>query len=341
MKKSVSPRLLLPISVALIGLAVWFSGGARILPNELRLKMMTRRTPDVDLFHYYQQLHDHHPELHDVMDPEEGFAPSAASRDAWKNLAGYWQGTLRVQPQDDDGLRLLYRITEQYGQAVGYSLDQGGGLIPATAAGFDPDTKNLLLVFETIGGIYVAKLEEQQPSSAGQLLTGEWRQGGRTFPLDMRLFHPATDDENDTVPREFRFLMEKSVTGDPEQLQQMVGFWSGYLKDDDASSLDQGEKSKDEALELVILQVEKLSADLVEPKVFLPDDTPLPSGIRSFLVQPDGSTKIVLDSPPAIFQGQLVNSTTLMGVVHYDDTDSTQPLTLLWSEHWPDCFYRI
>jgi len=214
-------------------------------------------------------------------------------------------------------------------------------LMVSRHAGFDPDTKNLLLVFETIGGIYGAKLEEQQPSSAGRLLTGEWRQGGLTLPLDMRLFHPATDDENDAVPREFRFLMEKSVTGDPEQLQQMVGFWSGYLKDDGASSLDQGEKSKDEALELVILQVEKLSVDLVEPKLFLPDDTPLPIGIRSFLVQPDGSTKIVLDIPPAIFQGQLLNSTTLMGVVHYDDTDSTQPLTLSWSEHWPEYFQKL
>jgi len=233
--------------------------------------------------------------------------------DEWKELVGYWQGTL------DGELRLLHRITPTYGQVFTYSLDQGGGLIPASATRFNETTKEILMFFSSIGGVYQASLDQ-----TGEKLTGTWKQGGRAFALDMYRFQPSAAGD---VPREFRFLLEKTVTGDAGQLVEMAGFWSGSLDDED------------EAPELVIFQVEKVSNELVEPKLYLPDESPLPCGLRSFVVnKADGQTKIVLDDPlsgnNAVFHG-VVKDKQMIGTVQYDDTDYTPPLTLVWSEQRP------
>ena len=82
--------------------------------------------------------------------------------------------------------------------------------------------------------------------------------------------------------------------------------------------------------------MEQVADDLVEPKVFLPDETGLPSGIRTLIVH-NNDIKVVLDDPMggnAIFEGRLEDK-KMTGIVKYDDTDSTPPLALVWSSHRP------
>jgi len=157
-------------------------------------------------------------------------------------------------------------------------------------------------------------------------LKGIWKQGDKR-PLDMERYQPSKDD--DTIPREFRFVVRKSVSGDPEKLVQMAGFWSGYLDDDDADHP-----------ELVILQIEKITDDLVEPKLLQPEDSDLPYPVRSLQVGDDGKTKVVIDvvyeDVNAVFEGQLsTDGKKLTGHVYYDDQDHTPFLELVWSEHRP------
>eukprot|EP00977_Amphora_coffeiformis_P007814 scaffold1717_cov169-Amphora_coffeaeformis.AAC.9 len=110
----------------------------------------------------------------------------------------------------------------------------------------------------------------------------------------------------------------------------MVGYWSGYLMDDQDS---------EEPPELVILEMEKIADDLVEPKIHLPEEAPLPIWVRSMVVGMDGSVKLVLDDgmgdSNAIFKGQLDGGRTIKGMVYYDDTDFTPPLVLKWSPDEP------
>ena len=138
------------------------------------------------------------------------------------------------------------------------------------------------------------------------------------------------------MPREFRFLIEKTVTGEAKELQNMVGYWTGYLDD----SFDQPVPMPPE---LVIVHVEKITYDLVEPKVYLPDETAFPIGIRSFVLSSDKNIKIVLDDLAtqnnAIFQGKLEGH-KLTGKVKYDDSDEAPPLILTWSADRPEIVTR-
>ena len=233
--------------------------------------------------------------------------PAPLAVDEWKFLEGFWLGGI------SEDLRLLFRITSSYGQVFAYSLDQVGAMIPATATHFD-DTKNeIRFYFDTIGGVFKATLDED-----GQQMTGTWMQGAN-LPLVMRRFQ-STDSE--AVPREFRFLVEKVVTGNSQQLDGMAGFWSGYLEDPP---------------ELVIVEMDKTVDGVVEPKLLLPDETPLPAGIRSFFVSEEGKVKIVADYPDlvnAIFEGSL-DGKEMTGVVEFDDDDYTPPLKLVWSPDRP------
>jgi len=295
MKKStaVALRRALMVALALVGFVVTRQQYLR--NNEDRKRE--------EAFHLYKQKNE---------------VPVIPNANGWKSLEGYWLGDLA------GNLRLLYRITSTYGQVFVYSLDQGGGMIPATGTRFDEDTGKITFYFSTIGGVHQAFLDKD-----GQEIRGTWSQGVR-LPLNMRKFVPADDEKSAAVPREYRFLLEKVNTGDPNTLLQMEGFWTGYLDTND-------EDNQDEPPELVILQVEKVSDELVEPKLFLPDEFPWPCGIKSFIVLDDGQTKIVLSDPgagSAIFDGRLEGK-TLTGVVKYDDTDTTEPLTLVWSKQHP------
>lgn len=113
MKKPVTHLLL---SVLLVGAAVVFAATT-----------LRKRADRKESFHFYEN-----PKNEEVVSP--------AIREAWKDLAGFWEGAIRFNDDDDDGLRLIYRITERYGEVLSYTLDQGGGLIPATGANFDPET---------------------------------------------------------------------------------------------------------------------------------------------------------------------------------------------------------
>ena len=194
-------------------------------------------------------------------------------------------------------------------------------MIPASATYFDETKQEIRFYFDTIEGVYKATLDESR-----QQMTGTWMQGAN-LPMVMRRFQ-STDSE--AVPSEFRFLVEKVVTGDPQQVSSMVGYWSGYLEDN-------GDDNDEDQLELVVIEMEKTSEGVVEPKLLLPDETPLPTGIRSFFISDKGKVKIVADCPGlvnAIFEGTL-DGKEMTGVVKYDDNDYTPPLKLVWSSDRP------
>mmetsp|Transcript_25541 Transcript_25541/g.70535 ORF Transcript_25541/g.70535 Transcript_25541/m.70535 type:complete len:345 (+) Transcript_25541:51-1085(+) len=249
----------------------------------------------------------------------EDLSPFGFDSQGWKeDLAGFWMGELEF---GDDGLRILFRFTETYGKMHCYSLDQGGSLIPASAAQYGAETGELLLVFEYVQGVYQGKLKEG-------VLKGKWSQMGRSLSLELQRDNSSLD-----VPREFRFLVDKAVTGSAPRLQKMVGYWSGLLEDQ-------------QEVELVVLHVAKINETLVEPMIFLPDeDTDLPLGIRTFILKDDTSldkpnVKIVLDDRVfgnnAIFDGSWEDGDFfIIGMVSYDDTDAKQPLVLKWSEKYP------
>lgn len=105
-------------------------------------------------------------------------ADLAANKLAAQKLAGTWNGKLSLGPQS---LRLRVNIAKTAaGTASGTldSLDQGANGIPLSGLTLKDGTVR----FEApgIGGIYEGKLDVP-----GKVLTGEWRQGGQTFPLEL------------------------------------------------------------------------------------------------------------------------------------------------------------
>ena len=248
------------------------------------------------------------------------------------DLNGFWLGELR--PSDDgdedngDTLRTLFRFDTngRESHVVMYSLDQGAGMIPAVQVSYNDKRRHLTLAFDTISGRYDATLNE-----SNDVLAGMWHQGG--YSLHLSLYRYTAQNN---VPREFRFLIEKTVTGETEELQNMVGYWTGYLDD----SFDQPVPMPPE---LVIVHVERITDDLVEPKVYLPDETAFPIGIRNFVLSSSKNIKIVLDDLAtqnnAIFQGKLEGH-TMTGTVKYDDSDEAPPLILTWSANRPEIVAR-
>uniref|UniRef100_A0A7S2YNW0 Uncharacterized protein n=1 Tax=Entomoneis paludosa TaxID=265537 RepID=A0A7S2YNW0_9STRA len=276
-------------------------------------------------YRFYVSKKDHNPKLEGGIRFYENFRtqsedPSAvAAQDVvgrWKDdLPGFWQGQLSAPAN----LRIIFRFTEKYGQVHAYSLDQGGGLIPATSARYFADMQELWVVFDSVLGVFQGKLLPEQ-----NLIKGVWTQAGRNFDLNLK--------NGGDVPREFRFLNNKVVTGPSQQLQEMAGFWSGEV------GLDNDEK------ELVIVYLNKVSNDLVEPMVFLPNEHEknknFPVGIRNFVLGGGDTVKIVLDDPldsnNAIFEGKWDREEkTISGLISYDDTDDKDPLVLVWSQNYP------
>jgi hypothetical protein len=111
----------------------------------------------------------------------EKLSPSdlAASKQAAQKVAGTWNGTLTVGAAS---LRLRLNISKTAaGAATGTmdSLDQGANGIPMSAI----THKEGKVRFEVrgIGGVYEGTL-----AADGSALSGQWRQGGQTLPLDFK-----------------------------------------------------------------------------------------------------------------------------------------------------------
>lgn len=245
-----------------------------------------------------------------------------ALKDWQEDLSGYWTGKLCDSDgcdTDEDGLHLLLRFTVKHENVLLYSLDQGGSLIPATNAMYSRDLDLVSLGFNSINGRFMATLK-------GDKLTGSWTQAGRAFPLSFNRYRSSMK----TVPQSFRFLLDKIVTDDSKQLGAIAGFWSGTY-----------------AEQTVIVQLEQVSEvddTAVEPKLYVPDATPFPVGIRSLFMGRDSddqatTIKLVVDDPLSgitngIFQGKQTEEGKIVGVV-LTDIDDPEPLVLTWSKTWP------
>jgi pimeloyl-ACP methyl ester carboxylesterase len=99
---------------------------------------------------------------------------SAASR-----VTGSWQGSLKVMGTE---LRLVFRISQQADgtlTAVMDSPDQGAKDIPTSKVVFSHDS--LRIESAMIRGLYSGLYR-----SDSMMITGEWKQGGMSFPLTMR-----------------------------------------------------------------------------------------------------------------------------------------------------------
>jgi CubicO group peptidase (beta-lactamase class C family) len=101
----------------------------------------------------------------------------AASRAQDKqDIAGNWQGTLAGA-----NLRLIVQIAKAGNgwSAALYSIDQGGGAIPASSITLEGSS--LKFSSSQIGGSYTGTL-----SPDGQSITGTWTQGGGPRPLNLQ-----------------------------------------------------------------------------------------------------------------------------------------------------------
>jgi uncharacterized protein (TIGR03435 family) len=106
-----------------------------------------------------------------------------ASQNGANDIAGTWQGTL----QAGRDLRTVLKITKTEGvyKAVLYSIDQGPGGMPSSAATFQaPSLKFSILA---IDGSYEGKL-----SADGSSISGTWTQGGHALPLNLKRATPQT-----------------------------------------------------------------------------------------------------------------------------------------------------
>ena len=109
-----------------------------------------------------------------------GFAGNAGGAEppTHADLVGRWQGTLAV---GDVQLRLVFEVNEsEEGELVATldSPDQGATGIPVDTVELEGDTIRFDL-FE-MGAIYAGQLNEERT-----VVTGEWRQSGRVFPLEI------------------------------------------------------------------------------------------------------------------------------------------------------------
>jgi len=101
-----------------------------------------------------------------------------------QDIAGDWQGTLKV----GKGLRLImhiYKGSKDGFNATLYSIDQTPQPIEASSVTWDG--ASLKIAIDMIQGGYEGKL-----SADGKMMTGTWKQGPQSFPLDMVKATPET-----------------------------------------------------------------------------------------------------------------------------------------------------
>lgn len=107
-------------------------------------------------------------------------ALAALPLSAWQaqNIAGSWQGTL--QAGQGKQLRIVVKVALDNDKlkATFYSIDQPGAGIPAST--FTRDGANVKMTIAALNGTYDGKL-----STDGNLIIGNWSQGGPAIPLSL------------------------------------------------------------------------------------------------------------------------------------------------------------
>ena len=118
-----------------------------------------------------------------------GQAPAASSS---HDIVGTWQGTLHVAKTDQHpqiDLRLVNKVTKAGDgklKVLLYSIDQGGGEMPASSARFEDSVFKFAI--QAIDGSYEGKM-----SADGKSIAGTWTQGGGSIALLMERATPETE----------------------------------------------------------------------------------------------------------------------------------------------------
>ena len=124
------------------------------------------------------------PVVFGALHPNPANAQVAAAKPS-QDIVDTWQGTLHV-PQHD--LRTVVKITKADSgelKVALYSIDQGGGGIPANKASFQ--NKELKYSIDMINGSYEGKM-----SADGKSISGTWTQGPNPLPLVLERVTPET-----------------------------------------------------------------------------------------------------------------------------------------------------
>lgn len=94
-------------------------------------------------------------------------------------VIGIWQGTLKVPGGE---LRIIFKISEKEDGTLAAAMDspdQGASDIPVSDVSFNNDS--LWLESKLIRGGFNGQVQAD-----GQMIKGNWKQGGMTFPLDIQ-----------------------------------------------------------------------------------------------------------------------------------------------------------
>jgi hypothetical protein len=110
---------------------------------------------------------------------------SAQTANLAQDLSGTWQGTLHVGKD----LRLVAKISKTDSgayKAAFYSIDQGGGSLPANTTTLQESTVKIAIT--GIGAKFEGKL-----SADGKTIEGNWSQGPNPLPLTLTRATPETE----------------------------------------------------------------------------------------------------------------------------------------------------
>ena len=110
-----------------------------------------------------------------------------------QTIAGTWQGTLNVGKE----LRIVFAIANADGgelRATMYSIDQGGQGMAVTPVVLQGTTVRMTIT--GIGGTY-----EGQLSADGSSIAGNWTQGGKSLPLNLKRAAPESAWPIPSIPK--------------------------------------------------------------------------------------------------------------------------------------------
>ncbi len=110
-----------------------------------------------------------------------------------EGFAGAWQGGLKVNGME---LRLLFKLNEADGKLSGtmVSIDQGTNDMPMDLVSVKG--RALHIEMKSIGGMYDGVMSDD-----GSEISGEWKQGGKTFPLKIVRLERAPDMSRSQDPK--------------------------------------------------------------------------------------------------------------------------------------------
>ena len=212
----------------------------------------------------------------------------------FSRLAGFWTGTIDL---GSNSLRTVLRITES-GEAVFYSIDQGGSPIPSSKVVFQDD--ELKISFPSNGGSYHGKIE-------GEELKGSWTQG-QSIELNFAY--------SKTMPDALVEIFDRVYSG---ELDRLEGYWQGTLGDEKSGLF-------------VYLQVLPVGENRHEIAIMSPMQSPLPIPVTKVELKGDqffvGSAII-----QGTFQGTLDSDAQVLDGIWNQGVD--QPIRLTWSPEKP------